>query len=57
MKENEIIDVMSRISLIKFMDGGPLRFAVKSRNHQRVIAGNSDNMPFVRNRFRVDVDS
>lgn len=43
----------NRISLIRFIDGGPPRFAVTRRNHQIVMVGNRDISPLVRKSLRV----
>lgn len=49
----ERIAVRRRISLIRFIEGGPPRFAVTRMNHHRVMEGNRDRRPLVRNSLRV----
>lgn len=53
----ERIAVSRRISLIRFIEGGPPRFAVARMNHQSVMEGKRDKRPLVKNRLRVCVVS
>lgn len=55
--EIERIDVSNIISLRRLIDGGAPRLAARRMNHHRVMAGNKDRRPFVRNSLRVCVVS
>lgn len=48
---------MSRISLIRFMDGGAAMFAAVEINHQRDREGRRVSKPLERKRLRVFVVS
>lgn len=55
--EEEMIDVRSKISLSRLIDGGAAMFADTSKNHHKEIEGKILNIPLVRNSLREDVDS
>lgn len=57
MEDFDRIDVRRRISLIRFIDGGPPKLAVTITNHHKVMDGNTVRSPLVRKRLRVCVVS
>ena len=50
---NDKTDVSIRISPRRLIEGGALILAADVRNHQNVIGGRKDIIPFVKNRLRL----
>lgn len=56
-KDEEIIDVKRRISLIRLIEGGAAMLVEIRMNHHNDRAGKIFNSPLVRKRLRDEVDS
>lgn len=56
-RDDDIIDEISMISLIRLIEGGAAMFAAVNRNHHIVSVGRIARIPFVRYRLRVCVIS
>lgn len=56
-KDEEIMDVKRRISLIRLIEGGAAMLAEIRMNHHSDRAGKTFSRPFVKKRLRDEVDS
>jgi len=57
IEEEDRIEEISIISLIRLMEGGAAILVATNKNHHMDIVGKMFSSPFVRNNLREDVDS